>query len=342
MAFQNLCPPALIYLLFSITQIVIDTVKGFYNTALIKIWVTFIFTILLNYLCDLGLGIISWIIVFIPFILMTLIVSILLLMFGLDPATGKIKVINNDNKIDDKNKDNKIDDKNKDNKKHHKKVHKHHEKHHKHHNETSHHFHPSEQPTYNKYYHPETIDVYRYKIYPSSQEIMNREAEKQKKREEENKKAIQEREKKVLNRSILFYSESTDNYDKKSSKVETPKNEVYDTRKFKLFTDTISNILAGLGENQLSSKVLENTQKCINDINNTKIPLDALKVWEKCIQNMFYMIENRLNAHKSAKFKKQMIALNCNPLENERDCMRRTMDNMAKSFPVGDPNIIKK
>ena len=103
MAFQNLCPPALIYLLFSITQVVIDTVKGLYNTAMIKIWVAFVFTILLNYLCDLGLGIISWVIVFIPFILMTIIVSILLLMFGLDPTTGKIKLqdmsdTNNNNK----------------------------------------------------------------------------------------------------------------------------------------------------------------------------------------------------------------------------------------------------
>ena len=59
MAFQNLCPPALIYLIFSVTQVVIDTVKGLYNTALIKIWVAFIFTILLNYLCQSGLGIIS-------------------------------------------------------------------------------------------------------------------------------------------------------------------------------------------------------------------------------------------------------------------------------------------
>ena len=94
MVFTDLCPPALIYLLFSITQIVIDTVKGLYNTALIKIWVALIFTILLNYLCISGLGIISWLIVFIPFILMTLVVSILLLMFGLDPSTGKIKVGN--------------------------------------------------------------------------------------------------------------------------------------------------------------------------------------------------------------------------------------------------------
>ena len=88
----ELCPPALIYLIFSLTQIVIDTIKGFYNTAFLKIWVTFAFTVLLNTLCKMNLGIVSWIIVFIPFILMTLFISILLIMFGLDPSTGRSKV----------------------------------------------------------------------------------------------------------------------------------------------------------------------------------------------------------------------------------------------------------
>ena len=92
MVFQEICPPALIYLIFSTTQVVIDTVKGYYNLAMTKMFVALIFTILLNYLCSLGLGIISWLIVFIPFILMTLIVSMLLLMFGLDPTTGKLKI----------------------------------------------------------------------------------------------------------------------------------------------------------------------------------------------------------------------------------------------------------
>jgi hypothetical protein len=98
MTLTKLCSPALIYLVFSITQITIDTIKGMYNTALIKIVVTFSFTILLNYLCQLGLGIVSWIIVFIPFILMTVIVSILLLMFGLDPMTGNLKIYDNGKK----------------------------------------------------------------------------------------------------------------------------------------------------------------------------------------------------------------------------------------------------
>jgi tetrahydromethanopterin S-methyltransferase subunit E len=90
MNIMQLCAPAIIYLLFSITQILIDTLKGLYNTALMKILVTIVVTILLNILCEKGLGIVSWIIVFIPFILMTVIVSVLLYIFGLDAATGKM------------------------------------------------------------------------------------------------------------------------------------------------------------------------------------------------------------------------------------------------------------
>jgi predicted membrane protein len=55
-----------------------------------KAIVTTTVTILLNILCSEGLSVISWIIVFIPFILMTTIVSILLYTFGLDAATGQL------------------------------------------------------------------------------------------------------------------------------------------------------------------------------------------------------------------------------------------------------------
>jgi len=50
-----------------------------------------LFTIVLNILCDRGLGIISWFIVFIPFIMMTIITSLLLFVFGLSPSTGSLK-----------------------------------------------------------------------------------------------------------------------------------------------------------------------------------------------------------------------------------------------------------
>ena len=123
MVLQKICAPALIYLVFSLTQVVIDTVSGTYNIAFIKLWVTLIFTILLNFLCSKGLGIISWIIVFIPFILMTVIVTMILLMLGLNPATGrKTHISVKDGK----------------HKGHHGKHHgKHHEKHHEKHHSRS-------------------------------------------------------------------------------------------------------------------------------------------------------------------------------------------------------------
>lgn len=92
MALHNLCPPALIYLVFSIIQIVIDIGQGMYNTALAKVIVATVFAVLLNYLCNLGLGIISWIFVFLPFIFMSVIISVLLYVLGLSPKSGKLKV----------------------------------------------------------------------------------------------------------------------------------------------------------------------------------------------------------------------------------------------------------
>jgi len=88
----NLCAPALIYVAFSLTQVVIDTFKGLYNTAFFKIIVMIIITILLNALCQSGMGLVSWVIVFVPFIFMSVIVAILLYVFGLDPATGELNI----------------------------------------------------------------------------------------------------------------------------------------------------------------------------------------------------------------------------------------------------------
>lgn len=95
----NLCAPAFIYVIFSLTHIIIDTLKGLYNTAFLKFIVSILVTILLDALCKGGMGIISWFIVFIPFIFMTVIVTILLYVFGLDIATGKldIKCLSNNN-----------------------------------------------------------------------------------------------------------------------------------------------------------------------------------------------------------------------------------------------------
>lgn len=90
---MNLCPPAFIYLVFSIIEVIMDTSIGLYNTALIKFVISTMMTFLLDSLCKNNLSIISWIFVIIPFIMKTIVVAILLLGLGLSPSKGSIPVV---------------------------------------------------------------------------------------------------------------------------------------------------------------------------------------------------------------------------------------------------------
>lgn len=92
MQLNNLCAPAMLYVVFSITQIIIDIFKSLYNTAFLKFLVMIVFTIALNLLCQMGLGVVSWFIVFVPFIMMTIITSLLLFVLGLSPSKGRNRV----------------------------------------------------------------------------------------------------------------------------------------------------------------------------------------------------------------------------------------------------------
>jgi len=96
---ENLCTPVILYIIFSTTQIIIDIFKTMYNTAILKFILMIGFSIVLNLLCERGLGILSWIIVFIPFIMMTLISSLLLFALGASPSTGKVTYDNDHNNI---------------------------------------------------------------------------------------------------------------------------------------------------------------------------------------------------------------------------------------------------
>lgn len=91
---NELCSPALLYLGFSLIQIIIDIIKNMYNTALLKFVVMIIFTLILNILCSSGLSVVAWILVFVPFIMMTVITSLLLYVFGLSPYNGKLEYSN--------------------------------------------------------------------------------------------------------------------------------------------------------------------------------------------------------------------------------------------------------
>ena len=90
---DKLCSPALLYLGFSLTQITIDIFNNQFNKALVKLVIMTFFTLILNILCNRGLSMVSWIVVFLPFILLTYITSILLFIFGLDPEESDYNFI---------------------------------------------------------------------------------------------------------------------------------------------------------------------------------------------------------------------------------------------------------
>ena len=81
----GLCAPALVYIGFSLIQIFIDIFKGVINKAFLNFIIMLVFTLIINILCDLGYSVIAWFLVFIPIIMMTVISTLLLRMFGLDP-----------------------------------------------------------------------------------------------------------------------------------------------------------------------------------------------------------------------------------------------------------------
>jgi hypothetical protein len=84
MFITGLCGPGLVYIGFSLIQIFIDIYNGVMNAAFLKFIIMIVFTLIINILCDLGFSVIAWILVFIPIIMMTIISTLLLQVFGLD------------------------------------------------------------------------------------------------------------------------------------------------------------------------------------------------------------------------------------------------------------------
>jgi uncharacterized membrane protein len=89
---EKICSPALLYLAFSMIQIVIDLFQGDYHISLLKFIIMFIFTAILNILCLNGYTKLVWFIVIIPIILLTYISSVLFYVFGLNPNKSTVHV----------------------------------------------------------------------------------------------------------------------------------------------------------------------------------------------------------------------------------------------------------
>ena len=85
MILNYLCPPALLYVVFFLIQIIIEISDKNYKQALTQAIICVIFTCLLQICCLANLTIIAWVLVFIPVILYTYMTLIIFLVFKLNP-----------------------------------------------------------------------------------------------------------------------------------------------------------------------------------------------------------------------------------------------------------------
>jgi hypothetical protein len=83
-----LCPPALLYLLYIVIQVGLDVSLGLFVTAAIKLVGGLAGTIILDTLCGVELGVVSWAIVATPF-LMTAAATTISLGLGIDRMAAK-------------------------------------------------------------------------------------------------------------------------------------------------------------------------------------------------------------------------------------------------------------
>ena len=75
---ENLCPPAVLYLIYIMVLIGLDLGLGLYITAGVKLLSGIICVLLLDSFCDVDLGIVSWVVISTPFIITALATSIAL------------------------------------------------------------------------------------------------------------------------------------------------------------------------------------------------------------------------------------------------------------------------
>lgn len=83
-----LCPPALLYLLYIAIQVGLDVSLGLWATAVMKLASGVAGTIILDTLCGVELGVVSWVIVATPFI-MTAVATTISLGLGIDRMAAK-------------------------------------------------------------------------------------------------------------------------------------------------------------------------------------------------------------------------------------------------------------
>ena len=301
MVFNELCPPALIYLIFSTTQVIIDSVKGLYNTALMKIWVAILFTILLNYLCTLGLGTISWLIVFIPFILMTLVVAVLLLMFGLDPSTGKLKIEN-------------------------KKNHRHHK--HGHDEDGSHsHGHGPHQDIGDGL--EKDNETQLGKLGSNKLDDAKKETKQEKTDRILTRSVLfyQEQEEDASKDGLLTKKKGDD--DLKGATEVSDDGKSFDTNNIKLFIEDQTNLLFGMGEHEIASWYKTNALECINNLEGTT--KEKQEKVARCLEKLASEVTSKIpTLEKQNRYTNNVLHRYCPGAKTELECNEALKKNWFK------------
>jgi hypothetical protein len=73
---EDLCPPALLYLLFLVVQLGLDASLGMWATFVIKAIFGVAVVVVLDMFCGLGLTVVSWVFVATPFVITALATAI--------------------------------------------------------------------------------------------------------------------------------------------------------------------------------------------------------------------------------------------------------------------------
>lgn len=69
---DDLCPPALLYLIFLVVQLGLDASLGMWVTFVVKAFLGFATVAVLDVFCDINLGVVSWFLVAAPFLITAL------------------------------------------------------------------------------------------------------------------------------------------------------------------------------------------------------------------------------------------------------------------------------
>lgn len=86
---SQLCTPALIYMLFSLAYIFSHMYLHHYSSALLHFLMMSVIVLALNALCQQGLFPLAWLIVFVPFITMTIISAVMFIVLIANKSGSK-------------------------------------------------------------------------------------------------------------------------------------------------------------------------------------------------------------------------------------------------------------